>query len=359
MHFGIQQLLTFIFFITLALSNQENFSYHTNYGGGRIRLSHAPILSEIEGGYTRLVQIGDGHTTEVGAPEIPLFTTFYQLDPSKTYEFNFEILDHYTIENINILPHQGMEKWEVEQVSIIDENIYNSFSAYPEEHMIISDRIQGRGVEFMMIQIIPYKYYPRYNKLEVFTDIDIQITEVDDNPDITLVQSKRSHIFDEYYKDLIVNFEYSNRPDDYQASTILYIAGEDWLENSYVQDLLLWRHKQGYIVHAVSTSEIGASNGNEVIIRNYIQQAYEEWENPPEIVGLIGDTDVIDCFYQDWGTGGWNYYNGSTDFDYGQLVGNDLIPEVFVGRISAQSNSTMDNVINKTARFMPGCFIKL
>ncbi|SVD13790.1 uncharacterized protein METZ01_LOCUS366644, partial [marine metagenome] len=253
--------------------------------------------------------------------------------------------------------HQGMEKWEVEDVNIINNDFYNSYAVFPEENMVVSGLSQGRGIEFVSIQVIPYKYYPKYKKLEVYTSIDIQVVETGDNPDHTLSQPKRSHIFDEFYKDLIVNFEYSDRPDDYQASTILYIGGGSWLDNSYVQDLLDWRHRQGYIVHAVSTSEIGASSGNENTIKNYIQNAYETWENPPEIVGLIGDTDVIDCFYQDWGTGGWNYYNGATDFDYTQLDGNDLVPEIFVGRISGQGQSVMENVINKTIQYEKALYV--
>ncbi len=337
--------------LSLLFSYENKFSYVDSGSIGKVSLQHSPELSEISGGYTRLAKMGDGHTTEAGLPELPQFTTYYQVDPSKTYEFQFQVLEYYTIEDITILPHQGMDKWEVESVNVINEEVYNSYAAYPEQNMLVSDRMQGRGIEFLSIQVIPYKYYPKYKKLEVYTSISIQVIETGENPDHTLFQPRRSHIFDEFYKDLIVNFSYSDRPDDYQASSILYIGGGNWLNNSYVQDLLDWRHRQGYLVHAVSTSEIGASNGNENTIKNYIKDAYETWENPPEIVGLIGDTDVIDCFYQDWGTGGWNYYNGATDFDYTQLDGNDLIPEVFIGRISGQAESTMENVVNKTIQY--------
>jgi len=340
--------------ISFVFSYENAFS-HSNTG--KIHLQHSPNFTDVDGGYSRLATIGNGHITEVGMPELPLFTTYYQLDPEKTYNFQLEVLDAYTINDITIMPHQGMEKWEVIDVNIINNDFYNSYAVYPDENMVISERTQGRGIEFVSIQVIPYKYYPKYKKLEVYTSIDIQVIETGDNFDYTLSQPKRSHIFDEYYKDLIVNFEYSNRPDDYQASTILYIGGGSWLDNSYVQDLLDWRHRQGYIVHAVSTSDIGASNGNENTIKNYIQNAYDTWENPPEIVGLIGDTDVIDCFYQDWGTGGWNYYNGATDFDYTQLDGNDLIPDVFVGRISGQSESVMENVINKTIQYEKALYV--
>ena len=115
------QLLRGLYFILITLSIL--FSYENNFsnsGSGKISLQHSPEFSEISGGYTRLVKIGQGHTTEAGMPELPQFTTFYQLDPEKTYDFQLEVLDSYTIENITILPHQGMEKWEVENVNIIN-----------------------------------------------------------------------------------------------------------------------------------------------------------------------------------------------------------------------------------------------
>ncbi|MDP7027299.1 MAG: C25 family cysteine peptidase [Candidatus Marinimicrobia bacterium] len=349
-----QNYLLILISISIVFSYENAFTHSST---GKINLQHSPEFTDINGGYFRLAKIGQGHITEVGMPELPQFTTYYQLDPEKTYDFQLEVLNSYIIEDIAVMPHQGMEKWEVDNVNIINNDFYNSYTVYPEENMVVSERSQGRGIEFVSINIIPYKYYPKYKKLEVYTSIDIQIVETGDNPNHTLSQPKRSHIFDEFYKDFIINFEYSDRPDDYQASSILYIGGGSWLDNSYVQDLLDWRHRQGYIVHAVSTSEIGASSGNENTIKNYIKDAYEAWENPPEIVGLIGDTDVIDCFYQDWGTGGWNYYNGATDFDYTQLEGNDLISDIFVGRISGQGQSVMENVINKTIQYEKALYV--
>ncbi len=347
-----QSFLSFVIILSFSFPFENKFNFiYTGTGAGKVHLETTPELLEIAGGYSRLAKMGEGHTLEMGMPELPQYTTFYQLDPEKTYDFELEVLESYTIENVTILPHQGMEKWEVENVTIINEDFYNSYASFPEENMVVSERSQGRGIEFVSIQVIPYKYYPKYQKLEVYSAIDINVIETGENPDGHLNQPIRSHIFDEFYKDFIVNFEQSDRPDDYQAPAILYICGGNWLNNGYVQDLLEWRHQQGYLVTAVSTSEIGASNGNENTIKNYIIDTYENWENPPEIVGLIGDTDVIDCFYQSWGTGGWNWYNGATDFDYTQLDGNDLIPEVFIGRISGQATSTMENVVNKTIQY--------
>ena len=149
-------LLT-ILLISNVFSYENPFSHSST---GKINLQHSPEFTDVNGGYSRLVKIGQGHTTEVGMPELPQFTTFYQLDPEKTYDFQLEVLDSYTIENITILPHQGMEKWEVENVNIINSEFYNSYAAFPEQNMVISERSQGRGIAFVSIQVTPYKYYP-------------------------------------------------------------------------------------------------------------------------------------------------------------------------------------------------------
>ena len=141
-------LLIGILFICIAFPYENKFSYNNS---GMVSLSNDVELIDAVDGYTRLARIGDGHTTELGMPELPQFSTYFQLDPSKTYEFEFEVLDSYIIENINILPHQGMEKWEVKKINILNDEVYNSYAPYPSENMMVSDRIQGRGIEFINI----------------------------------------------------------------------------------------------------------------------------------------------------------------------------------------------------------------
>ena len=342
------KIVIFSAVVSLLFPYENKFSFGNSSTGNKISLLHNPELTVIEGGYSRLVKLGDGHINEPGMPEIPQFTTYYQLDPAKTYDFQFEILESYTIENITILPHQGMDKWEVDAVDIINEEIYNSYEAFPEDNMVLSERSQGRGIEFVSISVIPYTYYPKYNRLEVYSSIEIQVIETGENLGNQLNQPKRSHIFDEFYKDIIVNFEYSDRPDDYQAQAILYIGGGSSLSNSYVQDLIAWRHKQGYIVYTATEDEVGGSSASTSEIKNYISDAYYNWDNPPEIVGLIGDTGG--SYSLPNYSHSWSGYSGASDFDYTQLDGGDMIPEVFIGRISG-SSSNVENIINKTIHY--------
>ena len=90
----IQIHLLIILLISNVFSYENNFS---NSGSGKISLQHLPEFSEIYGGYTRLAKIGQGHTTESGMPELPQFTTYYQLDPEKTYDFQLEVIGLFGI----------------------------------------------------------------------------------------------------------------------------------------------------------------------------------------------------------------------------------------------------------------------
>jgi len=73
-------------------------------------------------------------------------------------------------------------------------------------------------------------------------------------------------------------------------------------------------------------------------------------------VGLIGDTGgnySLPNYDHSWGG-----YGGPTDFDYTQLDGGDLIPEVFIGRISGSSSSDIENIVNKTLQYEKAIYME-
>ena len=134
----------------------------------------------------------------------------------------------------------------------------------------------------------------------------------------------------------------NTRNEDYQKPSILYICGGSTESNPYFQQLVKWRRKQGYIVYTANTSDTGGSTTT--AIKNYIQGSMN-WDVPPEFVTLIGDdggTYNIDS-YTEYDSG----YNGEGDHPYSQLIGNDLWPEVILGRISVRSSSELAVVVSK------------
>ena len=88
-------------------------------------------------------------------------------------------------------------------------------------------------------------------------------------------------------------------------------------------------------MYTVETSDIGSGTSS---IKNYISDAYNTWEHPPEHIILVGDTGGS---YQ---IGHWS----DSDYPYTLIAGDDLLPEMSIGRISVNSSSDLNNIINKT-----------
>ena len=342
-------LIILIIFLSLSLGKKTTSDFALS--GDNILLSiNQKDLGKYKDDYLKLAD-NVASTNDIGFPELPTYSTLYLVDSDKDYEFEIIVNESYNLENVSIYPYQG--DTDTPQNLIVDDNFYNGNQNYPFNNISVSERMYARNMELVSVTITPYSYNPNTKNLEVYTNVEISVNEFDSNVSRSENTIKRSRLFEQLYSDMIINFETSSRQEDYQHPAILYICGGDACENSYAQQLFDWRHQQGYIVYTATESEVGGNNASTSEIKNYIEDAVENWINPPEMVGLIGDTEGsygLPCNYHDWG-GGWYGYNGASDFDYTQLNGNDLLSDVLIGRISAANSSDLANIINKTIQY--------
>jgi len=301
------------------------------------------IIPEIElvgkGEFTRLAISENGSTVENGLPELPTYTTFFHMERGKTYNVEYEVVSSHIIENIDVYPYQGEPLIGIEQNFIKDNEFYNSRIVYPENKISMSEPMVMRDIEVGLLTFIPFEYKPHAKQLTIYDDVNINIVESGEREMEFDFPPKRSYLFESFYKDIIIDYEPLNSRDEYQPATVMYICGGNSISHPYVQQLIDWRKTQGYIVYAVSTNETGTSATS---VKNYLEDIFETWDNPPEIVGLIGDTGGT---YQ---IGNHSYSGGATDVNYSYLSGNDFLPELFIGRISVNNSSDISNIINKT-----------
>ncbi|MCK4696552.1 MAG: hypothetical protein KAT74_12350, partial [Candidatus Cloacimonetes bacterium] len=156
---------------------------------------------------------------------------------------------------------------------------------------------------------------------------------------IKVNHNKLSRSFESLYKSSILNYEsYITRNIEYQQPSYLFIYpnNDDVEEN--LQTLVDWKHKKGFEVVAVSTAETGTSLED---IKSYLQDAYDNWENRPEFVCLVGDavgTFNIPTAFLDGGEG---------DHYYSLLEGDDILADVIIGRFSIESYFHLQTIISK------------
>jgi len=309
-----------------------------------IKLSIGEVFIEQVNGFDVISSNSKGNTQNIGKPQLPTYTFNYSIDYDKDYTVNLEVEDYIIYENINLLPTQSFKKFNEETVFVKDTEFYNSFTQYPEKK-IDSKRMSLRGYDLLGVEVTPYEYNPKSKELKVFTDIDIIISESGYRENNQ--RAPRSQAFESMYKNYVINSEDYEDSRSFQKPSILYICGGDNIADSeYLEELTDWRHKQGYVVNTISSDDAGGSTTN---IKNYILNAYNNWENPPEHVCFVGDANgSIDVpTYTVYGGSGWSTAQGEGDFPYSLLEGNDLLPEVTLGRISIRSTTELITAINK------------
>ena len=258
---------------------------------------------------------------------------------------NQEINIDFSINSSRVIDYSD----KIETISLDGYTKHIAYSADGDQISYhISEPMYMRGVRIVQVAVSPYKYISEDRQLILYDDLSLAINVQNSNNYIDSVNSKPlSNDFNTILSSLVSNYEYQSRNSDI-SSCILFICGGNSLDHPSVQDLIDWRKQLGYEVHTAETSQIGSTT---TAIKNYIEDAYHNWSNPPEYIVLIGDTGgsyAIPYFSTTW---------GSSDYDYTLIEGNDLLPEMIVGRISAEGSSDLSNIINKTLIYEKASYI--
>jgi len=148
------------------------------------------------------------------------------------------------------------------------------------------------------------------------------------------------------YEGMIVNFEQAEadapaRGDIFDEPALpgTYLIIYPTAAEEYLDPFIEWKRRKGHIVHLACTADIGGSYNQ---IKNYVQDAYDDWETPPEYLLMIGDSG---------GTYGVAAGDSYGDHPYSRLEGVDILADIVVGRFSVTTATQLQTVINKTIKY--------
>ena len=242
------------------------------------------------------------------------------------------------IEGLDLILNQSFEGYQKKNIETEGGEILTYFISRP---------MFMRGVRLIQVSVLPFQYDNSIKEYVFYDKINISVDILQNGEQRNLSTIPLSEEFNTLISSFVDNYEPRERNEDVPPS-ILFICGGNSANESSMQNLISWRRQMGYEVHVVEVNDIGNTTTS---IRNYIQSSYENWSNPPEYVVLVGDTDgsySIPYFSTTW---------GSSDYDYTLLEGDDLFPEMFIGRISANGSSDLDNIINKTIAYEKATYL--
>ncbi len=282
-----------------------------------------------------------------GMPDLPGLGRYFAIPNGAKVEL--EILSTRTeiIKNIDIAPSP---------IIPLDTNtdpleyyknlkVYESDSSYPANPIQLSEITEIRGIDSAILGITPFQYNPVTKDLIVLKDIKIRINF--NGGSSRFGEDRFRNIWwDSILSDVFINFSSlpeinpttsNNRTDDYDY---IIISPDDPVFTAWADSLSLFRNEQGIRTGVVTTTEIG---GNTVTaLETYIDNAYNNWDNPPSAVLLLGD----------YGTTGssvvapiWNGYCVSDNI-FADVTNNDM-PDVILARMTAQNEEHLAIMIGK------------
>ncbi len=209
-----------------------------------------------------------------------------------------------------------------------------------DDFIMISDPFIMRNNLLASLSVQPYIYDNHELKIKILESAEIHIVFFADYRYSIDKQIRQSADFKSWLSQSVINYNDNNRYGDANKS-LLIIYNQTASPLSYIQPLITWKHQKGWIVNAVSTSVTGTSNAS---IKNYIQNAYNTSQNPPEYILLLGKSTQLN--YVSTYT---EYYQYPTvgDYKYTLLEGNDIIPDAYIGRLTFSSTDQLTTLINK------------
>ena len=285
--------------------------------------------------YKKFVIEDEGTISVIGKPDLPVISRIIAVPFGAEISLEFENTEEKIIKNVIPYPYQDQlnDKSEFK----LDTSLYKGKNKFPQKQLEISSKAILRDFNLVNVSIYPCQYNTNNKSVKVLTKAKIKINYGNCKNGFNRKGQLISRSFEPLYRSNILNY-ISIPKGRTQLPSYLFIYPDDSYVEAYLSYLTAWKHKKGFVVNTASTATTGTGATS---IKDYIENAYYNWDNPPEFVCLVGDAGgnySIPTAHQGGGEG---------DQYYGLLEGNDLLADVMIGRLSFNSLIEFQTIINK------------
>jgi Peptidase family C25/Propeptide_C25/FlgD Ig-like domain len=327
-------LLLLICFFSLNAEIEINYHGDNIEVNGSFNILENETISKDDFSHSRL-NIEQCSNTNIQGYEIPVLTKFISLPANGNYKISTSNLEFKVVKlTENIIP------FVVD--NILPEIDYNRDEWLPDNVVTIGRPAIMRGNRFTQITIAAIQYNPAQKSIRLISDIDLELNIDSSDNRNPLSKQISSGSFSKIVSNKVIGAN-PNRPED--NGQYLFIAPQACQE--ILQPLLRWKEKLGYSTHLAIFEEIGS---NEADIKDYLQNAYDNWDTPPEFVVLVGDVDgsyTLPSYF----IPGYLYPWCVTDHPFTLLDGDDYFPDVLIGRLSVRSEMQLMTIISKIIKY--------
>jgi len=290
--------------------------------------------------YQALAIEGGGVLGEVGEPMLPSFSRFIQI-PERS-GVSVEVIAVETIEIPGLLPLPVQP--DDAAAFTVNPDTYARDGYGDPAQVFAGSPVLARGMRLVPITFAPIRCNPAAETIEVAGRMTVRVRFAGEDRRHRPAREPRviPASFDRLYRELVVNYDGPRENQSVGYGSYVIVCQSNSAIVEALQPLVEWRSRKGFDVYLATTAETGTSNTE---IRNWLRNAYANWDNPPEYIVLIGDvggTVAIPHFTQG---------AGETDHPYCQLDGDDLLADAHVGRISVASIEQLELAVSKIVAY--------
>jgi hypothetical protein len=294
-----------------------------------------------------------GEVSEEGKPDIPALTAMVIVPDMAGIRLTVTHSGYEVFENIDLAPVQPAQP-ESDPTPVpfaIDQAAYATDSFYPGDLAEASEPQIMRDIRFVQVALYPVQYNPVRRELRVYRDLSVSLSYDGEvvNPK-TIRHRYLSDGFYPIYQNMFSNFDEIFSTAEVRRGGFMIISKPIFIDS--LKALAEWKHRKGYEVKVVSTQDIDPTDASPSTqqVYNFIRNAYQTWETPPEYIMIVGDQDNTGAN----GTGVEDSPYLSTyasDHAYACVEGTDYLPELFIGRLSVDNIAEFRKAVSKIFKY--------
>ncbi len=294
----------------------------------------------------RLQQEGMHEISNPGEPALIAYSFALEI-PATSDIFCEFTCNTITMKDIRLIPATlGHEQAAGTVLPAADQQIYTTSALLPAEIVNISEPAIMRNHRLVQVTVTPYQYNPVTRELIIYTDLDLDFQFSGDNPVNQITRTlPPSQAFEQMLSSNVLNYEAMQSPDrdrdeNLDLDPVLYIYNS--AASVAISPLLNWKRQSGHVVYEATEADLSLTSSTQILA--YLHDAYDNWDNPPVFVTLVGDPSS--CSF-----GTVAASNSTGDHNYSRMEGDDILADIFIGRMSVANANQLLNVVNKQLNY--------
>ncbi len=295
---------------------------------------------------------GTGRLLTEGNPSLPSVTRYVEVPHDVGLSLETVHADAQTRDGYWVCPNRE-PAIAIEDNNTYDytmnETTYTTDGFYPSDEVSLETPFIMRGHRVAPVVFHPIQFNPVSQQIKVFSKMEVRVNYNEPTQIIRTIDRLISEPFEELLEATVLNYK---RPESLRsrlpgASLTSYNTGDylvitDELFEDELAPLIDWKDRKGLGAKLVTTQDIDPNGASANEIAAYIKNAYDTWTVPPTYVLLVGDADFIPTHYRSY-----HEYDGiytASDLYYATVDGDDLYPDIFVGRYPVGTESDARNI---------------